>query len=179
MRSLDEPPVPEVSDEIAQAVVPSVPPIAFESHRPGRQVELVVGDEQAFGRNPEVIEHRPHRTPAFVHPRLRGGEPDLLPRDLALCQADPEPRFGTQGEAHHSGQTLEEPEPGVVTGSGVARAGIAEPDEKTHGHQHGRRDGGRSRPPMAHFFPGSLGCVAGGGVSSCTLTKRALTTVTS
>src|SRR5690348_1067561 len=151
-------PVPELRDNVADAVLAAVAAVEFQTRGAGRQIQVVVHDQQFFGRELPVIQRRHDRAAAFVHEGCGFDHPHLLAADRnaaslrvqAILETETLPRAGRQ----HVGK----PEAGVVAvaqifGPGVAEAG----DEADARHSEvGSGDPNRLRPgPPSrrnHFF---------------------------
>src|SRR6202044_1646118 len=52
-----------------------------------RQIELIVDDENAFGRNAKPGRDQPRRHAAFIHVRLRLDQKKIAPAGLRLARA--------------------------------------------------------------------------------------------
>lgn len=76
---------PEFLLQRAQSVVPTRPAASLEPHLAGREVQIIVEDDQVVGGLRVVPVHRRHREAAPVHVRLRPGQKD----DNAFRVADP------------------------------------------------------------------------------------------
>ena len=57
----------ELGENVAQSVVTTVTTTALEAHRPRRQVDLIVGDEDLFGFQSVKVRQSRHRAAAVVH----------------------------------------------------------------------------------------------------------------
>jgi hypothetical protein len=83
-----------------------------------------------------------------VHVGLRFQQPDFAAGDAGLARQRVETLLARQ--AHRTGEIVDQPEAGVVAGLFVFRAGIAETDDETDGHD---AKGRRTRYAKASIIP--------------------------
>src|SRR5215470_3941599 len=120
---------PERGGHRAQPVMTVVTAALLEPYGAKRDIQLVVDHQQPPGGDPVVAAQPGHRAAGQVHEGQGLAEGDRLPsqpplRDRRLEPARPEPGAGPGGKhvRHHV--------PGVVPVGGVARAGVAQPDDE-------------------------------------------------
>ena len=119
-----EPQAPEVrrgelGGDVLEAVVTGIAAALLDLHAAGRQVKLVVNDEDLIGRDLVVERKRHHGVARAVHVGRGLEKPDVAvadprPADLALEL----PLVAEEG-ARLARELVDEPEAGVVAGAGV------------------------------------------------------------
>src|SRR4051794_16609017 len=128
-----------------QAVVAALAAAALEPDGGEGEVELVVDDDEVGGVHVVVVQQAADRAAGLVHVRRRPGEDDAPAGQPSLTgeRAGPGALAGGELETGAGGQLLEHHDPDVVPVAGVARAGIAEPDdqERPFGHDDGGAGG--------------------------------------
>ena len=120
------PVVAETADDIAQAVVAPVPAALLEAGDTDGQVEVVVRDENVLRR--DLVETRQcgHGLAAVVHEGIGLEEPDVLPRQPHARYLAVELLFTPEAAAMDARHLVNKPEPGIVPGSSIFRAGITQ-----------------------------------------------------
>jgi hypothetical protein len=69
---------PQMSDQVAQAIVTAMSASLFQPHRAQRQVQVIVRDQDRRRRNSMKARQRRDRLPAAVHEGHRLQQPQIL-----------------------------------------------------------------------------------------------------
>jgi len=124
-------------DDVANTVVATVAATLFEAYRSGRQIDLVVRDQQLLGLEPVIIKYTAHGRATEVHIALWLDEPDGIAADIHSATVSIELFLVPEGAAILSCQRVDEPEPGIVQRACVLFFRIAETGDYAqvcHGH---------------------------------------------
>ena len=118
---------PKGACDVSNAIVAAMAPTLFEANGPWRQVKLVVHNQNGLWRDLVEAGSRADRAARVVHEGLGHEEPAARRRPLG-CLAREAEQLGLCGEGlrGQSCETLNEPEPDVVSGLLVFSAGIAQ-----------------------------------------------------
>ena len=122
--------VPQQPDNVAQPVLAAVTAVELEARDAGREIQLIMGDQHFLRFDLPVAQRSGHRFAAEIHERGRLQQPDGLPGNLDLGGFAEQFAFQTESHAGLLRQRVNEPEPGIVPGSGVFGARISEPDDE-------------------------------------------------
>src|SRR6185503_9046593 len=120
----------EVCDDVLDAIVPAGTTALLEARDAGRQVELVVHDENLFGRDLEVLGEGAHGLAAAVHVAHRLHEPQRRVRDRHAADVGVVAALRLQAAIVAARQLVDEPETRVVARVLVLDARIAEADDQ-------------------------------------------------
>src|SRR5438309_5183259 len=112
----------------AHAVVRAGAALLAEADLAERKVDLIENDEQIRRLDAVTVEELPDRAPGIVHERLRSRDRDADAVDRALGDARVGRLHGELG-ARALCQSRGDLKADVVPGTGVALAGITEPDD--------------------------------------------------
>lgn len=128
-------PLAQCGNDIAEAVVATVPTVELESRFARSNIELVMGDENFVGLNTIVDGHSGYRSSALVHVGRRNQQTHIVARYcparcLSGCIA-----IGGQLESAVAGQLANKKGTGIVPSAFVLSAGIAKPDDESDGAQ--------------------------------------------
>src|SRR5690242_9921446 len=148
--------VAEVAHDVAQAVLPTVAAVELQAHGTGRQVQVVMRDQTLFGFDLVIAQRRNHGDAALVH---EGGGLEQPDRFAAKAHAAAlAMQLAVEGEplALAAGKGVHQPEPGIVPGSEVFGAGIAQPDDEFQSSHcaasHAWPRAGRARGRTTYFL---------------------------
>ena len=127
--------------DVAQTVVSPVASAFLEAGAAGRQVELVMHDEDFLGQDLVEAGDGSHAFARGVHVGLR-------PHEVQFARAGVKSeKLGFQAwrGVLAAGHLVGEPGAGIVAGGSIFGAGIAEPDDQTDGaHANGHIEDGKT-----------------------------------
>ncbi len=112
--------------DIAQTIVTTMTTALFQANRAGRQIDLVMSDEQVADCESVLIEEASERPAAEVHIALRFDEPDLAAGQINPADVSIEPFLVANLRAGAARQFVYKPKPGVMQRPRVTLLGIAE-----------------------------------------------------
>ena len=122
--------MPQMRKRVAQTVLTAMAAVELQSHCAGRQIEIVVRDEHFLGLDLPVAQRRGDRDATLVHIRGRLEQIQRLAVQIDFCRFAVQLRLHPETRALTLSQGVNKPEPGVVPGSDMFGAGIAEADDK-------------------------------------------------
>src|SRR6188508_149667 len=126
----------DVLDDAGDTLVTRAAAIEPELRAAGRQVELVVGDEHALGRDLVIAHCRPDGLAAQVHVRRRFQQANSLAADRDLRGLALQLALTRERAAVLFRQEIDEPESHVVSRGRVLRPRIAEADDQVEWRSH-------------------------------------------
>jgi hypothetical protein len=141
----------EVGHEITQTIMTAVSTALFQAHGAGREVQIVMHHQHLPERYLIEPGQRSDRLATAIHERHGLLQQALEAAERTTPDVAVESRFSAQRLATGGGQRVQEPEPGVVPGRFVTRAGIAQPDNEPQW----RAQRQSSVPPSAPSSPSS------------------------
>src|SRR6056297_3998525 len=124
----------EMTENAAQPVVSAVAAALFKAHGAGRQVQLIVGDQHAFDRHLVEVHGRAQRLTGLVHEGFGRQNDHVDAVQLRPGGSPLELAVVLERQAVTPIQFVHKPEPGVVPGSFVLRAGIAQAGDQPGTH---------------------------------------------
>ena len=122
--------VAQLPDDVAQAVLATVPAIELEPGRARWQVQLIVRHQHLLGLDLVVRQRAQDRQATAVHVGRGAQQPEDRARHARLGDLGVQLAVQRKRHAQVGGQGIDEPEPGVVPGSGMLGTGIAQPDDE-------------------------------------------------
>ncbi len=120
----------QMSDEIAQAVVPGVTAAQFELGLTRRQIEFVMRHQNVLRRDFVEAGERADGLAGSVHIGAGLEQPKLMPLQTHPGDIAEKTALGLEADARGGGDLIDQPEAGVVAIEGVFLPGIAQADEK-------------------------------------------------
>ena len=120
----------ELPGNVAKAVVAGDAAAEFHLRFTGKEIELVVHDEDLLGCDREKARHAGNGPPRQIHEGLGLEQPQVARR---LRHLRLELALAAEGETEPRGERVDKPEPGVVPRAGVLPARIAQTRDETDG----------------------------------------------
>src|SRR5690625_1007260 len=116
----------QVGKNAAHAVVAAVAAALLEARRARQQVKLVVGHQDVFGGDVVVVGRCAHRPARLVHEGVGAQKHAVGVGPAGFGRQPVQLAVGPQVERFDAIQLVNKPEPGVVPGSLVLTAGVAQ-----------------------------------------------------
>src|SRR5690606_30570540 len=122
----------ELCLDVLQALLAGVAAAALDLRHAGREVEIVVRDQNLADRDPVEVRERRHGAPRQVHVGGRLEEPRGAPVHRGASDLPEELRFPGEAGAGLRGDPVDHPEAGLVARTFVLAAHVAEADHEAN-----------------------------------------------
>src|SRR3990172_2348049 len=116
----------QMRDDAAQAVMSAVSAALLQANDAGRKIHFIMDHQQFFRLQFEVIERLAYRSPALVHIGEWLYHADIPCGVTQVGVVAMEPRVPAEAAVLLCEQAIHKPEPGVMPGSAVVLAGVAQ-----------------------------------------------------
>ena len=138
--------VANMRDDVLESVVTARPTTELQAYYTGRQIKLVMHNQQLFRRKLKKSHERCYRLAATIHERGWLQQAHACPANVHLRRVTQKATFAAERRAIPASHLVQEPEAGVMTRLGVVVTGVTKADHE----EVGRRSGSFAVGPPDH-----------------------------